>query len=319
MDFGVYYVPERNQIRFHINPANHPAGSPCCYDTIVSESRIATYIGIAKGEIPAKAYFGQWRTFPATCDWSWHETQPVGFNAEYLGVTVFEGAYPYEDFRVVPGWGGSMFEALMPNLFVPEEKWGPRSWAINHPLTVKAQIHHGLEEAQYGYWGFSPANIPEGGYTEYGVDAIGMRPDGYKSNNDNTLVDRGFGDCPGRAPVPDPPPSAYTNGVVTPHAAFLALGYAPDMTLENLENLREDFDIYTEWGFRDSVNVDTGRVSDYYLSLDQGIIMGAIGNALAGDMLRDAWATQEFRKTLQPIVSLERFNAGPRRAANDLR
>ena len=53
-------------------------------------------------------------------------------------------------------------------------------------------------------------------------------------------------------------------------------------TLENLANLERDFDIYTEWGFRDSVNVDTGVVSDSYLSLDQGMIMAAIGNALAG-------------------------------------
>ncbi len=227
----------------------------------MSESRIASYVGIGKGEIPAKEYFGAWRTFPETCDWNWHETQPVGFRKTYLGVNVFEGAYPYEDFRVVPGWGGSMFEALMPALFVPEEKWAPRSWAVNHPLTVAAQIHHGLVEAEYGYWGFSPANIPEGGYTEYGVDAIGMRPDGYKSNNDNTLVDRGFGDCPGRVPQPDPPPSAYTNGVVTPHAAFLALRWAPDRVMENLANLQSDFDIYDRWGFRDSVNVDTGVAS----------------------------------------------------------
>src|SRR4030095_13333231 len=97
----------------------------------------------------------------------------------------------------------------------------------------------GLVDAGYGYWGFSPANKPEGGYREYGVDAIGMRPDGYTSNNDNTLVDRGFAGC--RTGTDDPPPSAYTNGVVTPHAAFLALRWAPDMTLQNLANLAEDF------------------------------------------------------------------------------
>ena len=316
MDFGFYYRPEVNRIAFHVAPDT--GASPCCYDTIVSESRIASYIGIAKGELPAKEYFGAWRTFPATCDWSWHETQPVGFHATYLGVEVYEGAYPYEDFRVVPGWGGSMFEALMPALFVPEEKWGPRSWAINHPLTITAQIHHGLVEAEYGYWGFSPANIPEGGYTEYGVDALGMRPDGYKSNNDNTLVDRGFGDCPGREPQPDPPPSEYTNGVVTPHAAFLALRWAPNAVLENLANLEDDFEIYDDWGFRDSVNVDTGVVSNAYLALDQGIIMAAIGNALDKDMLRDAFATKEFQKELRPIIGMERFNAGPRSAADSL-
>jgi hypothetical protein len=70
--------------------------------------------------------------------------------------------------------------------------WGQRSWAINHPLTVQVQIYHGLEQAEYGYWGFSPANIAEGGYMTYGVDAIGMNPEGYPSNNDNTFVDHGL-------------------------------------------------------------------------------------------------------------------------------
>ena len=308
MHFGYYYRPEVNRIAFHVAPDT--GVSPCCYDTIVSESRIASYIGIATGEIPAKEYFGSWRTFPDTCDWSWPETKPVGFTKTYLGVSVFEGAYVYDGMRIVPGWGGSMFEALMPTLFVPEDEWGTRSWAINHPLTVSAQIHHGLVEARYGYWGVSPSNTPEGGYAAYGVDGIGMNPDGYPSNEDNTFVDHGFAGCPGRDPKPDPPPAAYTNGVVTPHASFLALRWAPDATLRNLAKLEHDFTIYDKWGFRDSVNVQTGTVSDAYLSLDQGIVMAAIGNALGDDMLRDAFATRDFRRTLKPIVSMEQFNAG---------
>ncbi len=307
MDFGFYYRPDVNRIAFHVAPDT--GSSPCCYDTIVSESRIASYIGIAKGELPAKEYFGAWRTFPDTCDWSWQETKPIGFTRTYLGVSVFEGAYPYAGMHIVPGWGGSMFEALMPTLFVPEEVWGKDSWAVNHPLTVDAQIHHGMEEAGYGYWGFSPANIPEGGYSEYGVDAIGMNPEGYASNNDKTYVDPGFEGCRDGQPVP--PPEAYTNGVVTPHAAFLALRWAPDETLANLARLEQDFDIYTEWGFLDTVNVDTGVVSQAYLSLDQGIIMGAIGNALGHDMLRDAFATPDVRKILKPLIAMEEFAAAP--------
>jgi hypothetical protein len=199
----------------------------------------------------------------------------------------------------------------MPALFVPEDQWGMRSWAINHPLTVQAHIQHGLEEAQYGYWGFSPANIPEDGYKTYGVDAIGLNPGGYASNNDDTLVDHGFPGCPDRPPQPDPLPSAYTNGVVTPHAAFLALRWAPQATIENLANLEHDFDIYTEWGFLDSVNVNTKVVSPYYLALDQGMIMAAIGNALAQDMLRNAFVTDEFQQVLEPVISIEEFNASP--------
>jgi len=307
MDFGFYYRPAVNRIAFFYAPGD--GASACCYDTIVSESRISSYIGIAKGEIPTKEYFGSWRSFPATCDWSWQETQPVGFTRTYLGVSVFEGAYPYDGMRIVPGWGGSMFEALMPDLFVPEDQWGPNSWAINHPLTVAAQIHHGLVDARYGYWGFSPSNTPEGGYAAYGVDAIGMNSNGYPSNEDNTFVDHGFGTCPDRPAVPDPKPKAYTNGVVTPHASFLAVRFAPDAALANLAKLERNFPIYDKWGFRDSVNVGTGRVSDSYLSLDQGIIMAAIGNALGNDMLRRAFATTQFQQVLQPVISIEQFNA----------
>jgi hypothetical protein len=310
MDFGFYYRADVNRILFHYAPDTGEA--PCCYDTTVSESRIASYLGIAKGEIPQREYFGTWRSFPGSCDWSWQETRPLGFQRTYFGVSVFDGAYRHNNTRVTPSWGGSMFEALMPTLFVPEEVWGGGSWRANHPLWVQAQINHGLRETGYGYWGFSPANTPEGGYDVYGVDAIGLNPDGYPSNEDRTLVDHGFEGCPGRDPVPDPPPSAYTNGVVTPHAAFLALRWAPAATLANLARLERDFDVYTPWGFRDSVNVDTGVVSDSYLSLDQGIIMAAIGNALGGDFLRRLFVTAGLQRALRPLLGVEEFNAFPR-------
>ncbi len=310
MNFGFYYRPAVNRILFHYVPST--GQEACCYDTIVSESRIASYIGIAKGEIPARHYFGAWRSFPDTCDWSWQETRPLGFTSLYYGVDVFEGAYPYAGTRVTPSWGGSMFEALMPPLFVPEDRWAPGSWGANHPLTVRAQVRHGLVEAGYGYWGFSPANIPEGGYAVYGVDAIGMDPNGNPSNEDRTLVDHGFSGCPGREPQPDPPPSAYTNGVVMPHAAFLGLRWEPRRALANLKRLERDFDMYDQWGFRDSVNVDSGVASEYYLSLDQGMIMAAIGNALGGDMLREAFATRATERALRPVMGVEEFNADPR-------
>jgi hypothetical protein len=309
MDFGFYYRPDVNRVLFHFRPDN-PAASPCCYDTVVSESRIIDYIGIARGQLPDKEYYGRWRSFPDTCDWSWQETRPVGETRTYFGVPVFEGAYPYDGMLITPSWGGSMFEALMPDLFVPEEDWAPDSWGVNHPLTVRAQIHHGLVDAGYGAWGFSPSNIPEGGYAAYGVDAIGMDPGGNPSNEDRTLVDHGFADCPGREPVPDPPPEAYTNGVVTPHAAFLGLRFAPQETLADVAGLAERFPgMYGKWGFRDSVNVQTGFVSGSYLALDQGMIMAALVNALDDDALRRAFASRGYERALRPVIGIERFGA----------
>jgi Putative glucoamylase/Protein of unknown function (DUF3131)/RTX calcium-binding nonapeptide repeat (4 copies) len=310
MDFGFYYRPDVNRMLFHYVPDTGTAA--CCYDTIVSESRIAAYIGIAKGQVPERVHFGQFRAFPDSCDWAWAETRPVGFTRTYFGTSVYDGSLPYNGTLVTPSWGGSMFEALMPALFLPEERWAPGSWGANHPLTAAAQIHHGLVEAGYGYWGFSPANVPEGGYSVYGVDGIGSDPGGYPSNNDRTLIDHGWPGCPGRDPQPDPPPSAYTNGVVTPHAAFLALRYAPRETVANLTRLERDFDIYTRWGFLDSVNVDSGRVSDSYLSLDQGMIMAAVGNALGHDVLRRGFASADVERELRPVMGVEEFSASPR-------
>src|SRR6201991_5086920 len=272
MDFGFYYRPEVNRVLFHYRP-DDPAASPCCYDTVVSESRIVDYLGISKGQLPPKEYYARWRTFPDTCDYSFQEQKPTGTTRTYFGVPVYEGAYTYNNTKLVPSWGGSMFEALMPDLFVPEERWAPQSWGLNHPRTVAAQIHHGLVDAGYGTWGFSPSNTPEGGYSAYGVDAIGMDPNGNPSNEDRTLVDPGSAGCDGaggRPAQPDPPAGAYTNGVVTPHAAFLALRYAPREAVANVTKLARDFPgLYGKWGFRDSVNVDTGVVSNSYLSLDQ--------------------------------------------------
>jgi hypothetical protein len=311
MDFGVYYRPDVNRMLFHIVPSTGEA--PCCYDTIVSESRIASYVGIAKGDVPSKVYYGPWRTFPDSCDWSWQETRPSGFDRVYEDFPVYEGTYPYDNgTRLVPSWTGSMFEALMPSLFVPEEQWGAGSWRVNHPNTVDAQIHHGLDVAGYGTWGFSFSNNPAGGYSGYGVDAAGLDPAGAASNNDRTLVDRGFAGCPDRPAVADPPQSAYTHGVVTPHATFLGLRYRPREALAALARLERDFGAWTKWGFYDAVDVDSGQVSAAYLSLDQGMIMAALGNALGHDVLRDAFATRDVERAVRPAVAVEEFSVEPR-------
>ncbi|MDQ6670221.1 MAG: hypothetical protein M3069_05645, partial [Chloroflexota bacterium] len=52
--------------------------------------------------------------------------------------TVFEGHYTYAGLNFVPSWGGSMFEALMPALVVPENEWGPRSFGLNNVLYARA-------------------------------------------------------------------------------------------------------------------------------------------------------------------------------------
>jgi hypothetical protein len=333
MHFGCFYDPQAGLIRGGFwdtdpPPGPWPVGNYCGrgpdvfytghhYGTLNTEPRIASYIGIATGEIPATHYFKMWRTFPDACDWGWPEMDPDGVMRNYLGVDVYEGHYRYRGLNLVPSWGGSMFEALMVPLFVPEAQWGPRSWGINHPLFVDAQIQHGLDEAGYGYWGFSPSSNPEGGYREYGVDPLGMDPGGYTSDQERTTVDYGFRDpsgvgyCPGREPQPEP--TQYGQGVVTPHASFLAYQFAPEAALQNLAALRADFDAYGWGGFYDALEVrdpdGNPEVARRYLSLDQGMIMAALGNALRNDRLQQYFTRGAIEQTVRPILAMEEFTA----------
>lgn len=278
------------------------------YGAFNSEPRIASYIGIAEGQIPREHYFGPWRTFPPTCDWSWTEQMATGEQREYLGVPVFEGAYAYRGMKIVPTWGGSMFEALMPDLFVPEAQWGPESWGVNHELFVQAQVEHGLEEAEYGYWGFSPASDPFAEYREYGVDPLGMDGAGYASDREKTTVDYGYGECREAQPEPE----SYGDGVVTPHAAFLALPYAPEEALDNLGRIESELSAYGPGGFSDSVAVRSGTVADRYLSLDQAMVMASIGNRLNKDVMKKYFVDEDLERALRPLMQMEQFGAAPR-------
>ena len=196
-----------------------------------------------------------------------------------------------------------MFEALMPDLFVPEADWGKRSWALNHTATVKAQIHHGLEEAGYGYWGFSPASDPMGEYREYGVEEIGISADGYGSDVEKTDVDKGYEGCRDAAnPTPE-----FGDGVVTPHAAFLGLPYERTAVLDNLKALKRNLGAYGPGGFYDAVAVGSGTVAERYLSLDQSMIMAAIGNELTHDGLKDYFVDRAFEKAIKPLVKAQVF------------
>ena len=306
MDFAFFYTPYDatdpatfpGQMRGGYWPDGEGEFTEFHFGTLNSETRIITYLGIALGTAPPEHYWHVFRTLPAEFE---QEQVPEGPTVEQDGVAVFEGTYRYAGLRLVPSWGGSMFEALMPAMIVPETDWAPESWALNHPLYVEAQIRHGLDEAAYGYWGFSPATVPEGGYQEYGVDQIGMNLDGYSSSTDRIFVS---------ADGVTPGPEAYTNGVVTPHAVFLALEHAPRAAMRNLENLARDFDVVTDYGFLDSVNVRTGAVSNALLSLDQGMIMGALGNLLADGIVRTSFGMGRVGEILQPLIGGERFPVG---------
>ncbi|WP_406418572.1 glucoamylase family protein [Streptomyces sp. NBC_01614] len=286
-DWSYYYTPYDQadpvagpgQLRGGYWPDKPGKGEPTGhhYGALNTEPRMASYLGIADGSLPTEHY---WHLFRTLLPGAGQEQEPEGAYVEIDGVRVWEGHYTYRGRDLVPTWGGSMFEALMVPLFVPEAEWSPNSWGTTHERFVRSQLEHGLDEQGYGYWGFSPASIPEGGYREYGVDAIGMQEDGY-----------------------------HSLGVVTPHANFLALPQAPTEAVANLRGLDSAFGAYDDrYGFRDSVDVTTGRVSDFVLALDQGMIAAALAQYLRPGLLQAPFRTGGFTGRVRPLLRKERFS-----------
>ena len=307
--------PNVNRIAFHLR-AGVPAIRRAATTRSSARAGSPATSGSPRASCRGRSISARGGRSPTTCDWNWHETKPVGFNATYLGVNVFEGAYPYEDFRVVPGWGGSMFEALMPALFVPEEEWAPRSWAVNHPLTITAQIHHGLVDAGYGYWGFSPANIPEGGYSVYGVDAIGMDPGGYPSNEDKTLVDRGFEGCPGREPQPDPPPSRTPTAWSPRTRRSSRCAGRPTRSWRIWPIWRQISTSTTSGGSATASTSTPGRCPARTCRSTRGSSWPRSGTRSPMTSCVTPSRPRRSGMSSQPVIGMERFNAGPASAVD---
>ena len=80
---------------------------------------------------------------------------------------------------------------------------------------------------------------------------------------------------------------------MTPHAAFLAMMYEPQQAFANLGKLQADHDAYGKGGFFDAVAVKSGKVAKRYLSLDQAMIMGSLGNVLGDNVIRRAFSTRD--------------------------
>jgi len=282
-DWSFYYTPYDAD-----DPVQHPGQihggwwsddgtyTPHWYGSLNTEPRMASYLGIADGSLPPEHY---WHTFRTLEPGAGQEQEPEGEWATVDGARVWRGHYTYRGRKLIPSWGGSMFEALMVPLFVPEGAWSPHAWGLTHKRYIRSHIEHGLVEEKYGYWGFSPANVPSGGYSTYGVDAIGMATDGYTSQ-----------------------------GVVTPHASFLAMPFEGRAALGNLRALARDFDAYHEGlGFRDSVDVRTGTVSDFMLALDQGMVAAALAQVLRPGLLQRPFRTGGFARNVRPLLEREDF------------
>jgi len=140
---------------------------------------------------------------------------------------------------------------------------------------VKIHVKHALEKLAYPVFGMSPCSVPEGGYSEYGVKALGMK--------------------------------GYKDGVITPHATFLALEFAPKECVKNLKNILEKFDAYGEYGFYDAIDPKTGKVATRYLCLDQAMSFIALNNYLNSGAIRKRFHADPIAKNAEELLKVENF------------
>lgn len=273
MNFSFFYDPVEGSM-YHGYYTNINYYSEYHYGALYTETRAISYLAIGKGDVPKEHWFSLARTFSDA--WLWQTQMPKGRKAkQYLGYTTEGGYYTYEDMKFVPSWGGSMFEALMPPLIIDEDRLSPKSFGVNNKRHARIQIKYALEKLAYTVFGMSPSCVPEGGYTEYGVKPLGMK--GYKA------------------------------GVVTPHATFLALEYAPKECLSNIRKLLKNYRAYGEYGFYDAINVKTGKVALQYLCLDQAMSLLALDNYLNNGAIRKRFNADPISKNAEELLKVEDF------------
>jgi hypothetical protein len=245
------------------------------YGVLYAESRLGSVIAIGSGQVPEAHWFRMARTFPAACTW---QTQaPQGRHEKTVrGQTFVGGWYVVDGTRVVPSWGGSMFEALMPTLVLDELRLAPASLGDDDRRHVALQQRVATRDLGLPVWGLSPALRPDGaGYGEYGVRALGML--------------------------------GYPAGAVTPHASALAVAVDPAGALGNLRTIATRWDAYGDWGFYDAVDPATGAVARSYLVLDQAMTFIALANHLCQGCLQRRFAADPLVAPALPVIAAEHF------------
>ncbi len=273
MDFSLFYSKKVKQLRLGYDELEESMTS-YHYGLLVSEARVASFVAIAKGDVPAEHWFNLYRTPPP--EWEWQTQKPLGREREVGGEWVFGGMYRYGSYYIVPSWGGSMFEFLMPSLVMQEKKLSPQGLGKNNKIATKIHIEYALKEKGYPVWGLSPCSYP-GGYGEFGVKNIGVK---------------GYGDF----------------GVITPHASIIALEYEPKKIIANIREFLNRYPVLGEYGLYDSVKMrGRNKVTSKYLALDQGMILVSITNYLKRGIIRKYFHEDRGVKKHEYLLEDEKF------------
>lgn len=240
MDFGFMYDEDRDLFSIGYNLETNQRDNSY-YDLLGSEARLTSYITIALGQVPERHWFQLGRPFRHV------NGQPT-----------------------LVCWGGSLFEYLMPTLFLPD--YPGTLLDETYRRVIASHVRYGASHGapwgmgEAGYYAFDQANNYQ--YKMFGVPELSIRR--------------------------DVPPEL----VVPSYATFLALPYAAPLAWLNLQVL-EDLGGVNEFGFFESFDFTAGRLEagqrvaivKEFMAHHQGICLVALDNYLnSGAIRRRFWS-----------------------------
>ena len=256
MDFRPLYDGTRKLFRIGLAPGDEaPARS--WYDLLESEARLAGYIAVASGQAP-RAHWRHLSRAQVACD----------------------------GFRGMASWSGTMFEYLMPELFLPLYRNSLLDESARFALYVQKKRRGGAA----GVWGTS-----ESAYAALDA-ALSYR---YKAHGCARLaLRRGMDE----------------ELVVSPYSSFLALTVNEGAALKNLRAL-EGLELLGPYGFWEAVDFTPSRCPGgagvpvrCVMSHHLGMSLAAITNALLDGLLPRRFmadpAMNAYRGLLQEKIPL---------------
>ncbi|HEU4744186.1 MAG TPA: glucoamylase family protein, partial [Anaerolineales bacterium] len=229
MPFGFLYDSQRHVFHIGYNVESGRLDSNY-YDLMASEARIASLVAIARGDVPQNHWL--------------HLSRPL---------TEFGGA------RCLLSWSGTMFEYLMPPLFM--ESYPNTLMDESCRLAIEQQIQYGAKNdipwgtSEASYYNFDAQQVYQ--YQAFGIPSLG-----YKRGLSNDLV-------------------------VAPYASMLALPFMPQAVMQNLARF-ESMKMWGLYGLYESVDFtperlktgETHAVIRSYMVHHQGMILLSLCNYL---------------------------------------
>lgn len=232
MDFALLYDPQRRLMHIGIDTGSGKR-SEGYYDLLESEARLTSYFAVARGDVPRE----HWRALS-------------------------RAQVQHERYRGCVSWSGSVFEYLMPELFLPPQRdsllWESAKFCLRvQRRRVRTGQPWGVSESAY----FALDSALSYRYKAHGCAALAMQPD----------MDREL--------------------VLSPYSAFLALAVAPRAAVRDLRRFAA-LGLLGQHGFFDALDCTRartgggGQIVRCVMAHHQGMSLLAACNALCNDQVR---------------------------------